>query len=107
MNEEVEKMLKQVEAKEPPTQTTQESSNGSSGQTHSSKTLASLEATRRPKKPTTCEHCHAAIWFSSPEELKCWCRLMSGIVWTTKEPTELTSCDGVEIAQQQQQNQHP
>lgn len=67
----------------------------------SSPTLQSLEATRRPQAATVCEACPNSVWFTTPTEVKCYCRVMYLITWTNKEPTQFTGCDGQYIGQEQ------
>lgn len=59
-----------------------------------SPTLAILDHARRPKIKTACEACPNSLWFSSPEEVKCFCRIMHMISWSAKEPNLITQCDG-------------
>ena len=59
-----------------------------------SQTLASLDETRHPKAVTVCEHCSNSVWFASPVELKCYCRVMYLVTWSSQEPTQITRCDG-------------
>ena len=66
-----------------------------------SPTLHGLEATRRPKASTVCETCLNSVWFTSPAEVKCYCRVMFLVTWSTKEPHQLTACDGVFLGQQE------
>ena len=60
-----------------------------------SPTLAALEESRRPKARTVCERCPNSVWFSSPAEVKCYCRVMFLVTWSNKEPNQLTGCDGI------------
>ena len=64
-----------------------------------SPTLAQLEPNRRPKTKTVCETCRNSMWFSTPQEVKCYCRVMFLITWSNKEPTVFTGCDGLYIGQ--------
>jgi hypothetical protein len=41
-----------------------------------SPTLAPLDKTRRPRTSTVCEACPNSVWFASPAELRCYCRVM-------------------------------
>ena len=61
-------------------------------------TLSQLPKERRPKPSTVCEVCPASVWFASPKEVKCFCRVMHLISWSTAEPNELTHCDGLALA---------
>lgn len=59
-----------------------------------SSTLDALDKSRRPKVSTVCEHCPDSVWFASPTEVKCYCRVMFLITWSDKEPNQITHCDG-------------
>ena len=59
-----------------------------------SPTLLSLDESRRPQTRTVCDHCPNAVWFASPTEVKCYCRVMYLITWSSKEPNVLIECDG-------------
>lgn len=65
-----------------------------------SPTLEALEETRRPKQKTLCETCPNAVWFTSPSEVKCYCRVMYLVIWSSKEPNQITGCDGIYIGQE-------
>lgn len=65
-----------------------------------SPTLEALELNRRPRVPTVCETCTNSVWFSSPEEVKCYCRVMYLIVWESSKPNVITGCDGMFIQQE-------
>jgi hypothetical protein len=67
-----------------------------------SPTLAALEVRRRPKEKTVCETCPNSVWFTSPVEVKCYCRVMYLITWSTQEPNQLTGCDGLYLGQAQE-----
>lgn len=73
------------------------------GLMHASVTLATLaasDATRLPKPSTVCEQCPNSVWFSSPQEVRCYCRVMYVTTWTTKEPNVITGCDGMFLGQE-------
>ena len=57
--------------------------------------LAGLERSRRPQPGTVCEQCPNSVWFVSPMEVRCYCRVMYVVTWSSKEPQQLTACDGV------------
>ena len=65
-----------------------------------SHTLETLEPRRRPQPATICEGCPNSVWFTSPSELKCYCRVMYLITWASREPNQLTACDGLFIGQE-------
>jgi hypothetical protein len=65
-----------------------------------SPTLQGLEPLRRPKDKTACETCRNSVWFASPLEVKCYCRVMYLVSWSTREPNQISLCDGVFIGQQ-------
>ena len=67
----------------------------------SSPTLEALEESRRPKAKTVCEHCPNSVWFSTPAEVKCYCRVMFLVTWSNKEPNQFTNCDGIYLGQEQ------
>lgn len=52
----------------------------------SSPTLAGLEAIRRPQPGTVCESCPNSVWFASAVELKCYCRVMYLVTWSSNLP---------------------
>ncbi|RYE67716.1 MAG: conjugal transfer protein TraH [Oxalobacteraceae bacterium] len=64
-----------------------------------SPTLEALEESRRPQAKTVCEDCPNSVWFSSPAEVKCYCRVMFLVTWSNKEPNQLTACDGIFLGQ--------
>ena len=66
-----------------------------------SPTLAELEENRRPKAKTVCEDCPNSVWFTSPNEVKCYCRVMFLVTWSNKEPNQITACDGMLLGQGQ------
>ena len=53
------------------------------------------------KAKTACEACPNSVWFSSPTEVKCYCRVMYLVTWSTKEPNQITGCDGMYLGQEQ------
>ena len=52
-----------------------------SAETNTSPTLDALDKARLPKVKTACQACPNSMWFSSPEEVKCYCRIMHTISW--------------------------
>ena len=60
-----------------------------------SPTLAGLAASRRPKAATVCERCPNSVWFASTTDVKCYCRVMFLVTWSSREPNTLTACDGL------------
>ncbi|SQC99098.1 Uncharacterised protein [Enterobacter hormaechei] len=66
-----------------------------------SPTLDALDESRRPKAKTVCERCPNSVWFASPAELKCYCRVMFLVTWSSKEPNQLTHCDGEFLGQEE------
>ena len=65
-----------------------------------SPTLAQLGDTRRPRARTVCEACPNSVWFASPAEVRCYCRVMFLVTWSSKEPQQLTNCDGLFLRQE-------
>ncbi|WP_262337506.1 LPD7 domain-containing protein [Legionella genomosp. 1] len=63
-----------------------------------SPTLSALDKAHQPKVKTACETCPNSIWFSSPEEVKCYCRIMHMISWSGKDSNLITMCDGKFLA---------
>ena len=41
-----------------------------------SPTLAALDESRRPKAEVVCATCPNSVWFSTPSEVACYCRVM-------------------------------
>lgn len=66
-----------------------------------SPTLAALDESRRPKAKTVCESCPNSVWFSSPIEVKCYCRVMFLVTWSNKQPNQITGCDGIFLGQEE------
>lgn len=64
-----------------------------------SQTLAVLAPNRHPRQKTVCESCPNSVWFSSPTELKCYCRVMYLVTWSNQSPNQLTHCDGLYLGQ--------
>ena len=64
-----------------------------------SPTLAALDIRRRPRARTVCEGCPNSVWFTSPTEVKCYCRVMYLVTWSIKEQNQITACDGVYVGQ--------
>jgi len=65
-----------------------------------SPTLSTLEMSRRPKEATVCERCPNSVWFTSPTEVKCYCRVMYLVTWSSAEPNQITGCDGLFLGQE-------
>lgn len=65
-----------------------------------SPTLEALDPLRRPKPETLCQTCPNAVWFTSPKEVKCYCRVMYLVIWSSKEPNQITGCDGIYVGQE-------
>jgi len=65
-----------------------------------SPTLDALDASRRPTAGTVCEHCPNSVWFASPTELKCYCRVMFLVTWSSQAPNQITHCDGAFLGQE-------
>jgi hypothetical protein len=66
-----------------------------------SHTLRGLEPSRHPKEKTVCEDCPNSVWFTSPNEVKCYCRVMFLVTWSSKNPTQITACDGLHLTQEE------
>jgi len=64
-----------------------------------SRTLAGLDETRLPKPEIACGTCPNSVWFATPNDLHCYCRVMFVHTWTAKKPGEIVSCDGMFLGQ--------
>src|SRR5574337_1891546 len=64
-----------------------------------SPTLGALDASRRPKASTVCVECPNSVWFASPAEVKCYCRVMFLVSWSSKAPNQITHCEGACLGQ--------
>lgn len=64
-----------------------------------SQTLEGLDKSRRPSPRTVCEACPNSVWFASPVEVRCYCRVMYLVTWSSKDPQQITACDGLYIGQ--------
>ena len=62
-----------------------------------SPTLSMLEAKRRPQPSPACETCPASVWFTTSDQLKCFCSRMHLMVWDDTVPP-IMHCDGRELA---------
>lgn len=67
--------------------------------TAESRTLVLLERSRRPNPKTVCEGCPNSVWFASPVEVRCYCRVMYLVTWSSKDPQQITACDGLFLGQ--------
>ena len=70
---------------------------GSAPPLYISPTLLKLDVQQRPDPSPACETCPASVWFSTSDQLKCFCSQMHLIVWDESEPPIL-KCDGRELA---------
>ena len=84
----------------PPTRNKAEPARNKHQEAPASPTLVQLDDTRRPKARTVCEACPNSVWFASPAEVRCYCRVMFLVTWSSKEPQQLTSCDGLFLGQE-------
>jgi hypothetical protein len=60
-----------------------------------SPTLSMVDPQRRPKPRTVCEQCPQSMWFASEMHLKCYCRMMHALTWSSEDPVPILSCDGI------------
>ena len=65
-----------------------------------SPTLDALDESRRPRASTVCERCPNSVWFASPAEVKCYCRVLFLVTWSSREPNQITHCDGEFLGQE-------
>ena len=63
--------------------------------------LAELDPARRPMVATACERCPNSMWFASPTEVRCYCRVMFVTSWSSAEPSQIMGCDGMLLGQEQ------
>ena len=59
-----------------------------------SPTLQALEENRRPQQEAVCARCPQSLWFTTKDQVKCYCRQMFAVTWSTEEPLAITACDG-------------
>jgi hypothetical protein len=62
--------------------------------TEGSPTLEALPESRRPSEKTACETCRNSVWFSSKDQVQCYCRVMYLVTWNSRQPKALQLCDG-------------
>lgn len=88
-----------MQAADGPSPAQEDSHKPASAEPHrtSSPALKSLDQSRRPRPATVCEDCPNSVWFTSPTEVKCYCRVMYLVTWSVKEPNQITACDGMFI----------
>jgi hypothetical protein len=65
---------------------------------YESPTLVTIDSKRRPAPKPVCESCPHSMWFASETELKCYCRLMHAVTWTSDQPVAILSCDGIVLS---------
>ena len=61
---------------------------------YASLTLSRLPPARLPE-PTSCKNCHASLWHATAEDVRCFCRAMRLISYSSASPELLTDCDGL------------
>ena len=59
-----------------------------------SHTLLTLPSSRRPRDAIACTACPNSLWFTTDTDVKCYCRLMYLLTWTSQEPLDILQCDG-------------
>ena len=64
-----------------------------------SPTLDALGESRRPKASTVCERCPHSVGFASPVAVKCYCRVLFLVTWSSQEPHPIIHCDGAFLGQ--------
>ena len=60
-----------------------------------------LAPSRRPPIENACVTCPNSVWYTSPAEVKVYCRVMYLHSWTTKENNNITDCDGIYLGQEE------
>ena len=53
--------------------------------------VLALSPAQRPS--TACGRCPESLWLKSAVDLRCYCKPMHLIVWSTAEKNEITDCD--------------
>lgn len=68
---------------------------------YSDPVVLSLAETDRPQVQLICQHCPGACFFTTHNALKCFCKHMNTLSWTTSDPIPITRCtaQGVFVAQ--------
>lgn len=68
---------------------------------YSDPVVMSLAEIDRPQKEVICVHCPGACFFTTHNQLKCFCKHMNTISWCHSEPIPITRCtaQGVFVAQ--------
>src|SRR5690606_31436651 len=69
-----------------------------SASSYVSPTISRLPSNRRPKPTTVCESCPAAVWHTTKDDTRNYCRVMHVIVYSRDEQNSLPACDGREMA---------
>jgi hypothetical protein len=64
-----------------------------------SRVLDGLDKPRLLKVKTVCARCPHSVWHKTPKDLKCYCRVMYVISWSTDTPNQITACDGMFLEQ--------
>jgi hypothetical protein len=80
-----------------PSETQSEPTSSSSPLLYISPVLQAIDPELRPTPSPACETCPASVWFTTTQELKCFCPRMHIIAWEKKEPP-IRLCDGREMA---------
>jgi hypothetical protein len=65
---------------------------------YESPTLVTIDSKRRPASKPVCESCPHSMWFASETQLKCYCRMMHAVTWTSEQPVAILSCDGIVLS---------
>lgn len=63
--------------------------------------VMSLAGEHRPQPALVCQHCPGACFFTTHNQLKCFCKHMNMLSWQTSSPIPITSCtaQGIFVAQ--------
>lgn len=59
-----------------------------------SPTPQALDEKRRPQPEAVCARCPQSLWFTTKTQVKCYCRQMFAVTWSTEEPIAIMACDG-------------
>ncbi|MDP1872057.1 MAG: hypothetical protein Q8K61_10590 [Gallionella sp.] len=56
--------------------------------------LPTLAEKDKPQEEVICAHCPNAMWMTTHNQLKCFCKVTRSFSWSTAEPIPTTRCTG-------------
>ena len=68
--------------------------NGNTILNYVSRAVTNLPVDKRPQTQCICTSCIAGMWFSVPDEVRCFCLRMRKDSWTNSRPLPVLDCDG-------------